>query len=68
MTHQTDFAYARDLAKKEREAVPELLRVLINNTSSVRSYTSASIARLVKTRRISGIASMPFSTGFSEKV
>lgn len=30
MTHQNDYTYASDLAEKGLEAVPELLRVLIN--------------------------------------
>jgi transposase-like protein len=31
MTHQTDYTFTSDLAEKGLEAVPELLRVLINN-------------------------------------
>ena len=31
MTHQNDYTFANDLAEKGLEAVPELLRVLINN-------------------------------------
>lgn len=31
MTHQNDYTFATDLAEKGLEAVPELLRVLINN-------------------------------------
>lgn len=31
MTHQNDYTFASDLAEKGLEAVPELLRVLINN-------------------------------------
>jgi len=32
MTHQNDSTLTRELAEKGLEAVPELLRVLINNT------------------------------------
>ena len=35
MTHQNDYTFANDLAKKGLEAVPELLRVLINNVMQV---------------------------------
>ena len=35
MTHQNDYTFASDLAEKGLEAVPELLRVLINNVMQV---------------------------------
>ena len=35
MTHQNDYTFANDLAEKGLEAVPELLRVLINNVMQV---------------------------------
>ena len=35
MTHQNDYTFAQDLAEKGLEAVPELLRVLINNVMQV---------------------------------
>jgi len=35
MTHQNDYTFANDLAGKGLEAVPELLRVLINNVMQV---------------------------------
>ena len=35
MTHQNDYTFATDLAEKGLEAVPELLRVLINNVMQV---------------------------------
>ena len=31
MTHQNDYTFTRELAKKGLDAIPELLRVLINN-------------------------------------
>ena len=35
MTHQNDYTFAHELAEKGLEAVPELLRVLINNVMQV---------------------------------
>ncbi len=35
MTHQTDYTFAAELAEKGLEAVPELMRVLINNAMQV---------------------------------
>ena len=35
MTHQNDYTFTQDLAEKGLEAVPELLRVLINNVIQV---------------------------------
>lgn len=35
MTHQNDYTFTQDLAEKGLEAVPELLRVLINNVMQV---------------------------------
>lgn len=35
MTHQNDYTFANDLAEKGLEAVPELMRVLINNVMQV---------------------------------
>lgn len=35
MTHQNDYTFANDLVEKGLEAVPELLRVLINNVMQV---------------------------------
>jgi hypothetical protein len=31
MTHQNDYTFADDFAKKGLDAIPELMRVLINN-------------------------------------
>ena len=35
MTHQEDYTFTHELAEKGLEAVPELLRVLINNAMQV---------------------------------
>ncbi len=35
MTHQNDYTFAEDIAEKGLEAVPELMRVLINNAMQV---------------------------------
>jgi putative transposase len=35
MTHQTDYTFANELAEKGLEAVPELMRILINNIMQV---------------------------------
>jgi len=35
MTHQNDYTFAEDLAEKGLEAIPELMRVLINNAMQV---------------------------------
>lgn len=39
MTHQTDYTFASDLAEKGLEAIPELMRVLINNAMQVERST-----------------------------
>ena len=38
MTHQNNYTFAQDLVEKGLEAVPELLRVLINNAMQVERY------------------------------
>jgi putative transposase len=35
MTHQNDYTFADELAEKGLEAVPEMMRVLINNAMQV---------------------------------
>ena len=38
MTHQYDYTFAEDLAKKELEAVPEMMQVLINQAMQVERF------------------------------
>ncbi|NMC58485.1 MAG: hypothetical protein GYA51_03720, partial [Candidatus Methanofastidiosa archaeon] len=47
MTHKNDYTFTEELAEKGLEAVPELLRVLINNAMQVEKtkYLQAAIRK-----------------------
>ncbi|MFZ3079156.1 MAG: hypothetical protein WA109_05675 [Bellilinea sp.] len=53
MTHQNDYTFAQDLAEKGLVAVPELLRVLINNVMQVErsKYLQANEYERAKNRK-----------------
>ena len=53
MTHQNDYTFAQDLTTKGLEAIPELLRVLINNAMQVErtQYLQASEYERTQDRR-----------------
>jgi len=54
MTHQNDYTFASDLMEKGLEAVPELLRVLINNVMQVErsKYLQAGESSAPKTGKV----------------
>ena len=47
MTHQNDYTFADEIAEKGLEAIPELMRVLINNAIR-KIYLCWQVIRLLK--------------------